>query len=129
MNAQEWKEKSRKKAEETLIAKERHLDLALTGADLGTWEWNVRSGQFKPDSQTRHMLGYSAMSRETKRMTWLRRVHPEDRRPLREAFYRHALGSDVGYEMEFRIGIQPGEWKWLLARGRVFEWDSKGNPV
>jgi signal transduction histidine kinase len=70
-----WWSGSRKRE---LRESRKRLELALTGADLGTWDWNIRTGEVRFDRRWAEMLGYSLEEIEPHLMTWERLVHPED---------------------------------------------------
>jgi PAS domain-containing protein len=41
----------------------------------------------------------------------------------------HLQGRTQMFETEHRLRTKAGEWKWILARGRVVERDSSGKPL
>ena len=49
----------RKKAEELLAASEQSLSDIISGAHLGTWEWNLQSGAAKFNERWADMIGYT----------------------------------------------------------------------
>jgi PAS domain S-box-containing protein len=48
---------ARKQAEETLRENEDRLRMAVTSAQLGTWDWNLVTGELKWDSSSKAMFG------------------------------------------------------------------------
>ena len=57
-------------AETALIDSEQRMDLALRGADLGTWDWNVQTGYVTFNDRWAEMLGYSLDEIEHNLGTW-----------------------------------------------------------
>ncbi len=55
-------------------------------------------------------------------------VHPSDREIVR-AVVIEAFKNDRPVSAEFRVGAPPGQWKRILANGRVTERDSTGRAV
>ncbi|NJN86144.1 MAG: PAS domain S-box protein [Leptolyngbyaceae cyanobacterium SL_7_1] len=55
-------------------------------------------------------------------------VHPDDREPLLSTFQKHARGETPFYTCEYRLGGKNGQYKWVLARGKVL-WDETGQPI
>ncbi len=93
----------------------RQLQLALTAARMGTWEWDLvkGSGTISPeasDATGLHRLPtYHQFIEEV--------VHPDDR-PAVEAAVLCALEEDLPYEAEFRIKHGDG-MRWLHNKGLV----------
>ena len=48
---------------------------------------------------------------------------------MSRALNDHLEGRLPVYEAEYRIRNKSGEWKWVLARGKVGEWDANGKPL
>jgi signal transduction histidine kinase len=111
----------------TLHEQEERLRLALEGARLGSWDWDVRtdtvttagdfSGVFSADLDM-HPKTFHA---------FLERVHPEDRALVQDVFTR-TITTKTGYQGEFRIVGADGAIRWVESRGQVF-YDSNGAAV
>jgi len=118
-----------KKAEEALQKSEQRLDFAVTGANLGLWDWNVQTGEAIYNRQWAEMLGYSIEEIEPKTNAWKNFIHTDDAPEVMKILNAHLQGKIPIYEAEFRMRSRFGEWKWILSTGKVFEWDENGNPV
>jgi len=119
----------RKRAEEALRESKQRLELALRGADLGLWDWNVQTGELIFDQRWANMLGYSLEEIEPHIRTWKKFVHPDDMPGVMEVLNAHLAGKTPFYETEYRLLTKSGEWKWILGRGRLLEWDKDGKPL
>jgi len=119
----------RKKAEEELRRSEERLELALEGAELGLWDWNVQTGEVVFDRRCARMLGYTTDEIEPHLRAWERMLHPEDARHVKEALKAQLEGKTPFCETEHRLRAKSGEWKWILYRGTVVEWDDNGKPL
>ncbi|GMU91560.1 MAG: hypothetical protein AMXMBFR4_06180 [Candidatus Hydrogenedentota bacterium] len=117
------------KAQKALKQSEERLDLALKGADLGLWDWNIQTGEVIFDERWAGMLGYAVNELEPHLDTWKKLVHPDDYDRVSRVFKAHLNGEIPFYETEHRLRAKSGEWKWILDRGRVVEWDGHGKPV
>lgn len=111
--------------EELKISRER-LDLALKGGDIGLWDWDIRTGKWVFDNRWNEMLGYTP---EETVEDWISLIHPDDHNQIINAFFSHLNGDTPLFESEFRMLTKSGDWKWVLSRGRIHEWDKKGSPV
>ncbi len=119
----------RKRAELALRMSEERLDMAVRGADLGTWDWNVQSGAVIVNERWAQMLGYELSELEPHSRVWEEFLHPEDRDWVLQLRGAHLDGSSPVYQCEYRLRTKSGEWKWILASGRVFSRDSSGRPL
>ncbi|MFC1724081.1 PAS domain S-box protein [candidate division KSB1 bacterium] len=119
----------RKEAEKALEESEGRLELALKGADLGLWDWNIKTGEVVFNQRWAEMLGYSLDEIIPNVDSWYKLNHPEDVPLIEKALKDHFEGKTEIYETEHRMKTKSGEWKWILDRGRVFERDKKGNPL
>ncbi len=105
------------------------LELALKGADLGMWDWNIPAGEVFYGDRWARILGYSPGEVEPDMSFWERLVHPEDKGHVRELIRNHLKGASPGFECEYRLWTRSGRWKWILAKGRVTERDSDGRAL
>ena len=112
------------------LAEEReHLELALAGADLATWDWNTITGDAVFNDRWAAMLGYSLDEIACHVDTWKRLLHPDDAEAAVQALDAHLEGKTESYAAEYRMRHKTGRWVWNLAKGRVIERDQEGAPV
>jgi PAS domain S-box-containing protein len=125
-----WYDITQRKAMETLLAdREQHLELALAGAAMGTWEWVVPSGELRFSARWAALQGYMLEELPRHIESWATRVFPDDLPRVRERLDRHLKGETPDYESEHRLLHKNGHWVWVLARGKVVERDGAGEPV
>ena len=118
----------RKRAEESLRESEERLQLALKGADLGMWDWNVSTGHVVINERWAEMLGYNLAEIEPHVSAWEKLIHPDDAAAVREVLHTHMARCTPIYQAEYRLQTKAGEWKWILDTGKVLEWDEEGRP-
>jgi PAS domain S-box-containing protein len=119
----------RKQAEDAHLKSEERLQLALEGSDLGLWDWNLTTGQTYFDPQWKKMLGYEESDIENTLQAWQTLLHPDDQTKVIEILNAYLEGEQPVYEVEFRLRCKSGEWKWILGRGKIFEYDEAGKPM
>jgi PAS domain S-box-containing protein len=105
------------------------LDLALKAGMCGLWEYNVQTGEALFSKHRAEMLGYALEELEPHISGWGRLVHPEDVPRVIDAINKHLEGRSDHYECRHRLQAKSGEWRWVLARGRVVEFDVSGKPL
>ena len=120
---------ARKEAEQALRKSEERLELALRGADLGFWDWDICSGAVFFSDRWITMLGYSREDIEPVYSGWERLVHPDDIPRVLSALKSHLAGNSPFYEIEHRLLTKDCSWKWVWSSGRVWERDAQGLPL
>ncbi len=119
----------RRRAEQALQASEQRLELALAGANLGTWDWNMITGEIIINSRFASMLGYSTEELGSHVAQLLALVHPKDINRSREIFRVHFAGESPFFQAEYRMFSKSGEYRWILNRGQIVERARDGRPV
>jgi PAS domain S-box-containing protein len=105
------------------------LELALRGADLSAWDWNVKTGQVIFNSRWAEMRGFDPEEIEPHVDSWIAGVHPGDWPRVNRVLTDYFEGKVPEYETEHRVLAKSGEWIWILDRGKVFERDEQGRPL
>ncbi|BBD09113.1 CHASE domain-containing protein [Desulfovibrio ferrophilus] len=108
---------------------EERLELALQGADLGLWDWDMLTGDVTINDRWAEMLGYQVSEIEPKFESWANLVHPEDMPWVSDVLQNHLAGITPLYSAEIRMQAKSGQWKWILTQGRVVERASDGTPL
>lgn len=102
----------------------------LEGTNVGTWEWNVQSGEVTFNERWAEIVGYKLEELEPISIeTWIKLAHPSD---LEESGRRLNLcfeGKAEFYELEARMKHKDGRWVWVHDRGKVFSWTEDGKPL
>jgi len=119
----------RKRAGAAVEKSEKRLELALFGADLGLWDWDIEAGGIFWDEQWAAMLGYTLEELPPALATWEHLVHPDDRANRKLALQEHLDGMRPFYESEQRMSTKSGDWKWILSRGKVVARDAQARPL
>ncbi|MGY6213990.1 PAS domain S-box protein [Methylolobus aquaticus] len=119
----------RKASEAALRDSEKRLELALLGSDLGTWDWNLATGQIVFSDRWATMLGYEPSEIRSDIQQWEKLVHPDDLPRVQALLDEHLRGLTPLYEAEHRLVTSGGEWLWVLSRGRVMEREPGGTPL
>lgn len=119
----------RKELERELQKSRERLSLAVSGADLGMWDWDVHSGQVIYSEKWASMLGYDITELEMDVSTWTMLLHPEDFSRALDLLNRHLEDDSVLFELEVRMKCKNDEWKWVLSKGRVVKRDASGEPL
>ncbi|SHJ29094.1 PAS domain S-box-containing protein/diguanylate cyclase (GGDEF) domain-containing protein [Desulfatibacillum alkenivorans DSM 16219] len=121
-----FEDKTAEKAvqEELRISRER-MQLAIDSVSDAFWDWCIpeKRAYFSPRYYT--MLGYEPDEMEPSMETWEMLMHPDDFPRAKRLMIKY-LKSGEPYSVEFRMKTKGGDWKWILGRGRVMEFDENG---
>ncbi|HOI51776.1 MAG TPA: ATP-binding protein, partial [Azonexus sp.] len=106
------------------------MSSVIWGTGVGTWEWNVQTGETRFNERWAAILGYSlAELQPTTIDTWNAMLHPEDAQRSAEQLRAHFAGDCEHYECEVRVRHKDGHWVWIMDRGRVTARDRDGKPL
>jgi len=121
--------RDREQREKELRELTNRLNLAVEGANLGVWDWNIQTDAVTFNEQWAEMLGLSLDEIEPTLNMWEQRVHPDDRERVNTALDDHLRGETEYYDTEHRMQTAAGDWKWIRDVGRVAERDDDGEPI
>ena len=102
------------------------LELALEGAQLGVWDWNIDTGHVSFDERWAGMLDYSISNLDHRIETWEELIHPDDFERAWRALEAHVSGETDTYHCEHRLRTKSGSYRWIRDIGRVVERDDDG---
>lgn len=113
------------------LAQEReNLDAVLSGANLGTWRWNVQTGEAIFNSRWAEIVGHSlAELAPVSVNTWLSLTHPDDLIIAKEELEKHFRAELEFYESQYRMKHKLGHWVVVFARGRVISFTDDRKPL
>ncbi|MEA3131493.1 MAG: hypothetical protein QOF46_3288 [Paraburkholderia sp.] len=123
-------ERWRQRAEAELHETNERLQLALnTGAVLGTWVLDVRTGTVTGDERFARTFSLSleeaAQGIPLNAATQM--IHPDDQ-PFMERMTAEALRPGQPFRAEYRIRRPDGDYMWVQANGQC-EFDKHGEPT
>jgi PAS domain S-box-containing protein len=120
----------RKRAEDQLRESESRLNRIIEATNVGTWEWNVQTGELSLNNRWAEIAGYSLEElAPVSIQTWFMLGHPEDLKKSGEQLELVFSKAILHYDLECRMKHKNGNWIWIHDRGKVFEWTSDGKPV
>ena len=119
-----------KHAAAALVAAHARLEGIIRGTNVGTWEWNVQTGETRFNDRWAEMLGYTLDElAPTSIETWKTLAHPDDLTASGAHIEQHFRGERAYYEFESRMKHKNGHWIWVLDRGQVETWTDDGSPL
>lgn len=108
---------------------EKRLELVIEAAAVGIWDWQIQTGEITFNQRWAEIIGYSAEELMPMAFdTWSSKVHPDDLTLATEVLEKHLRDELDLYSVEIRMRHKNGQYIWILASGRVVEWESDGLP-
>ena len=112
---------------ERRVAEER-LKLVAEGSGLGFWDLDLNSGTLAINELWAGILGLNFTEIRPSLNWWRELIHPEDVEMAMNALRAHVYGKEDIFQREIRMRHSEGSWRWILVKGRVVEWSTKGHP-
>ena len=114
--------------ENELYRAKEQLELAISGAFDGLWDWDVKNNKFDVSKQYLEMIGCDDNTLSVDYETLTNLIHPEDIGRLKEYTDAYFEGKVEKYEIEFKMKHKKGYYLDLLSRGSAVR-DESGNIV
>jgi serine phosphatase RsbU (regulator of sigma subunit)/PAS domain-containing protein len=92
--------------------------LAIDAAGIGTFDWDLHTGELTWDARLIEMFGYTPETFGNSIEAFNDRVHPDDLPRVTDAL-QASIESRGDYEAEYRVVWPDGDTRWLQARGRT----------
>ena len=103
------------------------LRLALDSANMGIWEWNIKTNELWWSDNVHSIFGTTKRSFDVTYQSFLKFLHWEDEKIVIREIHR-SLTSDKKYFVQYRIIKPDKSVRWIESAGKVFR-NRKGNPV
>ena len=119
----------RKAVEEELHQSRERLNLALSGANEGIWDWDIQKNVVYFDDRYYGIAGYSPNEFPGNFDEFAKRVHENDIKRIQTAIDRSLAGELEIYKTEFRFLRKNGTYMWIQAKGKIVSRDEQGKPL
>lgn len=105
-------------AKDNLQSTAERLNLALSAAQMGSWDWHLdRQTQYwSPRSE--QILGIAAGAPHTYE-TWMQQVYPEDLEHIQTLIQQAIVDQHTEFAGQYRVRWPDGSLHWLKTYGRV----------
>ncbi len=110
------------------IGKQQRDSDILNGSEIGTWEFNLISGQVAFNESCANIIGYTIEELERESHFWINLMHPDDLKNAQNLINQHIAEKSSGFKSEVRIKHKDGHWVWVLDNGKVLSYTDDGQP-
>jgi len=118
---------ARDKAIKGLELNERRYRLAQKAAEIGSWDWNIVTGELIWSEKIEPMFGFAKGKFKGTYEGFLECIHPEDRNFVVKSV-NDCLNNNKKYAIEHRIIWPNKSVRWVLERGDVIR-DKNGKSI
>lgn len=119
----------REKIQKELEKSENRYTLTLESINDGLWDWNVKTGKAYFSPQYYRMAGYEPDEYSADFDNWISRIHESDIERVKKILFQSLTEGTEKCQLEFRFKRADGSFMWVLARGRVVEYDTDNEPM
>ncbi|MDI1271214.1 MAG: CHASE domain-containing protein [Polaromonas sp.] len=113
-----------------LAHEQQRLLSIVEGTNVGTWEWNVQTGETRFDERWAAITGHTLDEMLPLNIqTWRDLTHPGDLLHADGLLKQHFAGRTPYFDCEVRLRHKDGRWIWALSRGRVCAWGGDRQPA
>jgi PAS domain S-box-containing protein len=117
----------RKRAEESLMRSEERYALAQRAANIGSWDWNIITGDLHWSDTIEPLFGFEKGEFGATYEAFLESVHPDDREFVQDSV-NACVEEGKEYSIEHRIVWPDGTIRWVSEMGDVMR-NSEGKAV
>ena len=119
----------RKMAGQSIQDAEERWQFAFEASNQAAWDWNMQTDEVIYSSSYKKMYGFLSDELGNDVSEWQNRIHPEDRKRIEKAVEEHSRSENPYYETTYRIQLKNGDYKWIMARGKLLTKDGEGRPL
>ena len=101
--------------------------LAVQGASVGLWDWDVKTNALYWSPRFKEIVGVTDENFVPHLDEFVGRLHDDDRDAVLDALNRHVHRGEP-YKIEYRLRHESGCYVWIHARGQAI-WDEYGTPL
>jgi PAS domain S-box-containing protein len=121
------REQYRSTIEHSLREHQDRMVRSQTFANIGTWDWNIQTGDLYWSEQVEPVFGYAKGTLETSYEQFLDVIHADDRQEVIHAV-NGCVAEGKDFRMEYRCVRPDGTQRWVSMQGDVIR-DTEGTPL
>ncbi len=111
----------------SVLKSEERLERSQEFANIGTWDWNIESGELFWSDRIWTLFGYAKEVTETTYDNFMAAIHPDDRKRVGDAV-TSCVEKGTQYNIEHRVVWPDGSIRWLNESGDVVR-DKDNKPL
>ena len=117
----------RKQLTASLLQSEQRLTQSQNFAKIGTWDWNIQTGELYWSDMIPPLFGHPDGQLETSYANFVSALHPEDMNSVMDAIH-NCIHDNTDYDIEHRVVWPDGTVRWVHEKGNVLR-DKYNQPL
>jgi PAS domain S-box-containing protein len=109
----------RNRAESSIKEMKDRYDIAMAGASVGVWDWNIPDNKIYMSYRCYEMCGLSPGGYTPNRRDWEARLHPSDRARVLGVLEEVRRGDTLSFDVEYRMARADGRYIWVRDCGQA----------
>ena len=109
-----------KAVHQQLLESEHRLQLATVAANIGVWDWYIKTDEVYFSQQWKRQVGYEDHELKNEFKTWSYLLHPEDYHRMLTALESYLANPDGYFIEEFRLKHKNGSYRWIRNQASSF---------
>jgi diguanylate cyclase (GGDEF)-like protein/PAS domain S-box-containing protein len=110
-------------------AQQQLLSLAVEGAGLGIWHWDLVADVIDCNDRLLAIMGHQPGELDMAASNWFQQIHPDDQDHWRDAIRDHLHAPDVPLRIAVRARHGVSRWVWIMFAGTVADRDAQGRAL
>ncbi|MCB0566881.1 MAG: PAS domain-containing protein [Phaeodactylibacter sp.] len=119
---------AKKEQEAELQQSQQMLSMAIEGAKLGIWEWDIEQRLVTYSNRFLEQLGYDPSQFSNQYSELEKLLHPADIPRLIDEVKSQTSSSD-DFELDYRLLAKCGRYHWVYDRGQIVQRNQEGKPI
>lgn len=111
----------------SLRQSEERLHRSQLFANIGTWDWNIKTGDLYWSEKVGPLFGFAEEVPEKTYEKFIDSIHPDDRQMVIQAI-NNCIENGTDYNIEHRVIRADGEVRWVQEKGDVVR-NENGEPL
>jgi PAS domain S-box-containing protein len=110
---------AQREAAAKLIESEARLRIAIEAANIGLWDWDLKSDVVTFSPEWKRQIGYAEHEIPDHFDEWQSRVHPDDLGPVMRKVRAYVEDPQGSHTVEFRFRHKNGSYRWIQTQATV----------
>lgn len=119
----------RLRAEKVRALSEARLRSTFDAIEDGYWDWDIATGKIETNDKWFTMLGYQPNEFIVTYENFIKLVHPQDINNTKQHIEASIQNRDLHYNIEFRLRMKSGEYKYVQSRGKFIRIVGDEKPI
>lgn len=107
----------RKRVEAELQESKERFELAVRGAGVGIWDWNIQTGKVYFSPRWKALFGFDEHEIGDSFQDWEKLLHPEESQRICRFQADFLAGTGTQVTAEYRLRHKDGSYRWIEAHG------------